>query len=80
MAQQEFKRGVGVAPCLNCERSGCGSYHDHCEKYREYVKHKKSISAARTKENEFRDTVYSAKRRMKTAHGSKFKVTKSSKK
>ena len=25
------------APCLNCERRGCGSYHDECEKYKAFV-------------------------------------------
>lgn len=24
------------APCGKCERKGCGSYHDTCEKYKEY--------------------------------------------
>lgn len=24
------------APCGKCERKGCGSYHDICEKYMEY--------------------------------------------
>lgn len=25
------------APCKNCARKGCGSYHDECEKYQKYV-------------------------------------------
>ena len=25
------------APCLNCERRGCGIYHDECEKYKAFV-------------------------------------------
>lgn len=35
------------APCADCERKGCGSYHDQCEAYQEYKKNlrkaKKSI-------------------------------------
>lgn len=25
-------------PCFNCEKVGCGAYHDKCEKYKEYNK------------------------------------------
>lgn len=25
-----------TSPCKTCENRGCGSYHDECEKYREY--------------------------------------------
>lgn len=30
------------APCKGCERLGCGSYHDQCEKYQNY---KRTVSA-----------------------------------
>lgn len=23
-------------PCKDCEKKGCGSYHDQCEKFKEY--------------------------------------------
>lgn len=26
------------APCLSCEKRGCGSYHDECQKYQEFVR------------------------------------------
>ena len=26
------------APCLNCPKVGCGSYHDICPEYQEYRK------------------------------------------
>ena len=25
-------------PCKGCERAGCGSYHDECERYQEWSK------------------------------------------
>lgn len=24
------------APCVDCERKGCGKFHSQCEKYQEY--------------------------------------------
>ena len=24
------------APCKDCERKGCGAYHDKCEKFKQY--------------------------------------------
>lgn len=30
-------------PCKNCERKGCGAYHDHCDKYQEYRQQKDAI-------------------------------------
>lgn len=32
----EFKDKIMKTPCKNCENSGCGSYHDRCEKYQEF--------------------------------------------
>lgn len=26
-----------TAPCLKCERRGCGSYHDECEAYQSFL-------------------------------------------
>lgn len=26
------------APCLTCDRKGCGSYHDQCEAYQNFRK------------------------------------------
>ena len=25
-----------VPPCGDCEKKGCGAYHDQCEKYKEF--------------------------------------------
>lgn len=30
-------------PCLECEHTGCGVYHDKCEKYQEYKKENQRI-------------------------------------
>lgn len=35
-----------LSPCKDCERSGCGVYHDQCEKYLEYKAAKKKEKAA----------------------------------
>lgn len=26
-----------TCPCKNCEKQGCGPFHDQCERYQEYV-------------------------------------------
>ena len=36
-----FNKNVGVmpkggCPCRDCERKGCGTYHDECPDYQEY--------------------------------------------
>lgn len=28
-------------PCKNCEKSGCGTYHDQCKPYQEYIEEKR---------------------------------------
>lgn len=30
------------SPCMGCENAGCGSYHDHCQKYQEWKEGKKA--------------------------------------
>ena len=27
-----------ICPCKGCERSGCGEYHTHCQKYKDWKK------------------------------------------
>ena len=36
-------------PCMNCEKAGCGVYHDQCEPYQQYRKYHNDISKARAK-------------------------------
>lgn len=31
-------------PCKECANSGCGPFHDQCEKYQEFVKNKSEIN------------------------------------
>lgn len=36
-----FTKKIGIVPqggvpCKDCERKGCGAYHDSCKKYQEY--------------------------------------------
>lgn len=32
------------APCVDCNKKGCGAYHDKCDKYREFCeKHNKEL-------------------------------------
>ena len=39
------------APCLNCERRGCGSYHDECEKYKAFVEEQNILKNKRLEAN-----------------------------
>ena len=37
-------------PCINCEKKGCGVYHDKCEKYQAF---KRDSAAEAAKKREF---------------------------
>lgn len=39
-------------PCLKCEKSGCGKYHDECEEYLDFRKERESCYEAKRKSNE----------------------------
>lgn len=39
------------APCKNCDRRGCGSYHDICEVYQEWKREDDLIKDARHHEH-----------------------------
>lgn len=39
-------------PCKDCEKKGCGVYHDKCEKYQAF---KRDSAAEATKKREFYD-------------------------
>lgn len=39
-------------PCINCERKGCGTYHDICKPYQEYKQEIARTSQNRTKYKE----------------------------
>lgn len=38
-----------ASPCIICEHKGCGSHHDLCEEYQEYVKQQRDCRKARQK-------------------------------
>lgn len=39
-------------PCINCENSGCGSYHDQCEKYIAFRKEQDEIKKKKYADND----------------------------
>lgn len=46
------------APCVNCERKGCGAYHDQCELYLQFRAEQQAISEKKIKAKEERSFVY----------------------
>ena len=44
-----------LSPCLDCERKGCGSYHDKCEKYQAYKESKYQVFLKKKKEETIRE-------------------------
>lgn len=64
-----------IAPCINCEKKGCGSYHDICEKYKEFRKQKDAILEIKHKESAAMPT-YEDYKRNKTSKETLFKCHK----
>lgn len=44
-------------PCLNCERRGCGSYHDICPEYKQYKDEVAKNKQLRRNKNTGRDFI-----------------------
>lgn len=45
-----------ICPCKECEKKGCGSYHDECVSYLEWVKYRNKMSAMeRKRKGEFQE-------------------------
>lgn len=40
-------------PCVKCEKQGCGSYHDVCKNYTEWIKERKEERKDIKKKYEF---------------------------
>ena len=40
-----------ICPCKDCENKGCGTYHDQCEKYQQYVEWRQNLNEAKRKES-----------------------------
>ena len=51
-----------ICPCQDCEKKGCGVYHDICEKYQKYVEHRKYTKKREREESEKIYNVLIAKR------------------
>lgn len=45
------------APCGKCDKKGCGSYHDICEKYVPWHEEREEMNRQRLKNREQRDYV-----------------------
>ena len=41
--------------CENCENRGCGSYHDKCEKYQEFLEANNLVKSNRRKKKEIEE-------------------------
>lgn len=40
------------APCKDCLKKGCGSFHDECQKYLDWTEYRKKIAEAERKRKE----------------------------
>lgn len=43
------------SPCVNCERKGCGSYHDQCEPYQAFKDERTNYRTDKLKSHEISD-------------------------
>lgn len=41
------------APCMNCEKKGCGSYHSQCEKFKKFQEELEKVKQLKKKKNIF---------------------------
>lgn len=51
-----------VCPCKDCERKGCGKYHDQCKPYLDFVKWRQKENEKERKEKQKK---YELERRLK---------------
>ena len=42
-----------VNPCKNCENKGCGTFHDECEPYQNYLQEKEIINKKRVADKSY---------------------------
>lgn len=52
-----------MCPCKDCERKGCGVYHDICEKYQEFVRAKTLANKKERDEKNFIASIIKNKKR-----------------
>ena len=64
-----------TAPCVNCDKKGCGSYHDKCPKYLEFKNEKEKELYERLKRrhqlDEYVDSIIDGKKRMQRSRRKK---------
>lgn len=77
---RRVNKSLKSAPCVTCERKGCGSYHDECEEYQAFTEYRKQISRGRAVINELQADKIHSRERMKKGNHSGAKVFKSPKK
>lgn len=41
-----------LCPCKECEKKGCGTYHDQCEEYQKFVKWRTYVNSNERKEKD----------------------------
>ena len=41
-----------LCPCKDCDKKGCGVYHDECQPYQEFVKWKRAKNDEERKEKQ----------------------------
>ena len=52
-------------PCKSCEKAGCGSFHDECERYAEWKKYREGVIARRAADADVRNIIISARIRLR---------------
>lgn len=66
---------VEQAPCINCDRKGCGSYHSRCPKYQKFRKQKDKEYEKRLKLrhqlDDYIDSIRDGKKRMQNSRRKK---------
>lgn len=67
------------SPCLKCERSGCGEYHDRCPEYQKFKIEQARIIKKKHEESEIIGAIAVHVHTMRTKNNP-HKVTKSPKK
>lgn len=64
-----------TAPCIDCDKKGCGSYHDKCPEYQQFKQEKEKELTERLKRrhqlDEYMNSIKDGKKRMKRSRRKK---------
>lgn len=77
---QQVNKTLSSAPCVTCERKGCGSYHDECEEYQAFREYRRRISDNRQVSEKLTSYKNEAMDRMKKTNRNTAKIFKSPRK